>query len=118
MDPTATDRDVRGGDSARTLRTMRRLALVAATAVLLVACSTDPEPPPVIARDVTGITNPAITAPDDPVASTSIPPIPPTPLEYSIEWTPVNDRVDEGRITVPVDYANPQGDTIDLYVVG
>jgi pimeloyl-ACP methyl ester carboxylesterase len=38
------------------------------------------------------------------------------PLEYAIEWTQITERVDEGTITVPVDYGDPQGATIDLYV--
>lgn len=89
---------------------MRRLVLVAVAAISVVACSTKSDEPPVEARDVTGITDPAVTV-VDPASSE-----PPVPLDYSIEWTPVSDRVDEGRLTVPVDYGDPQGDTIDLYV--
>jgi hypothetical protein len=85
---------------------MRRLVLVAVAAVALAACSNDPGEPAVVARDVSGVTDPS-----DSVAAPSS-----EPLDYSIEWTPLNDQVDEGRITVPVDYADPQGDTIDLYV--
>ena len=93
---------------------MRRLALVVTAAVALAACSSGSGDPPVVARDVTGITDPgAVPAPG---ASTPSPTTVP-PLDYAIEWTPLSDEIDEGRLTVPVDYADPQGDTIDLYLV-
>jgi len=102
--------DVAGECPARTLGAMHRLALVAVAAIVIAGCSNEPDVPAVVARDVTGITNPSDSVvgptPTDPVVA----------LDYSIEWTPLDDRVDEGRITVPVDYADPQGDTIDLYV--
>jgi pimeloyl-ACP methyl ester carboxylesterase len=90
---------------------MRRVALVAVAAMLLAACSGGDSEPPVVARDVTGITDPSRPAPTVPEATVAV-----EPLDYSIEWTPLNDRVDEGWITVPVDYDDPQGDTIDLYL--
>ncbi len=93
---------------------MRRLVLVPAAAIVIGAiagCSTESREPAVVVRDVTGITNP----PDSVVEPTSSSE-PPAALDYAIEWTALSDRVDEGRITVPVDYADPQGDTIDLYV--
>ncbi len=40
----------------------------------------------------------------------------PQPLTYSITWEPVDDRTDVGTITVPVDYDDPQGATLDLRV--
>jgi pimeloyl-ACP methyl ester carboxylesterase len=86
---------------------MRRLALVVVTALGVVACSGRSDPPLVVSRDVTGVTDPA-RASETPIAV--------TPLDYTIEWAPLSDRIDEGRITVPVDYADPEGDTIDLYV--
>ncbi len=101
--------DVVGESATRTLGGMRRLVLVAVAAVALAACSNDPGEPAVVARDITGVTDPS--DPSDSVAEPSS-----EPLDYTIDWTPLNDRVDEGRITVPVDYADPQGDTIDLYV--
>ena len=109
--------DAAGSRGTRTLMQMRRVALVAAAAVLLASCSGGDSEPAVIARDVTGLTNPpspAVTAPG--VTPTPEAPESVEPLDYSIEWTPLNDRVDEGWITVPVDYADPQGETIDLYV--
>ena len=99
-----------GAGSRRTLWRMRRLVLVAVAAIAVAACSNGPDDPVVVARDVTGITDPS----DSPAEPTPSDPV--VPLDYTIEWTPLNDRVDEGRITVPVDYADPQGDTIDLYV--
>lgn len=89
---------------------MRRSVLAAMSALLLVACSDGgSDAPLVIARDVTGVTDPAVVA--------SVPvDVPAAPRDYSIEWTPVSDLVDEGTLTVPVDYADPEGDTIDLYL--
>ena len=92
---------------------MRRGALIVVASTLFAACAGDESPPPVIARDVTGITDPAPV--DATVATDPTVPLPESP-GHSIMWTPLNDRVDEGWITVPVDYADPQGDTIDLYV--
>lgn len=42
--------------------------------------------------------------------------LPPEPLDYEIEWTELGGNVDEGRLTVPLDYADPLGETIELYV--
>lgn len=89
---------------------MRRTVLSAAVALLLVACSGGGgDVPLAIGRDVSGVTDPA-------TASTTPAGVPATPLDYSIDWTAVSDLVDAGTLTVPVDYADPQGDTIDLYV--
>jgi hypothetical protein len=94
---------------AHTLGVMRRTALIVIAAVVLVSCSGGSDDPPVASRDVTGITDPVLdTAPESTVL--------PEPLDYAIEWTQLSDRVDEGTLTVPLDYADPQGDTIDLYV--
>jgi pimeloyl-ACP methyl ester carboxylesterase len=91
---------------------MRRAVLTVLGAVLLAACSGGSDVTPVAARDVSGITDPAPdTSPSTPGATA-----PPEPLDYSIEWNQLTDRIDEGTITVPVDYADPEGDTIDLYV--
>ena len=91
---------------------MRRAVLTVVGAVVLAACSSGAEVTPVAARDVAGITDPVPdTSSPTPDATT-----PPEPLEYSIEWNQLTDRIDEGTITVPVDYVDPQGDTIDLYL--
>lgn len=93
---------------------MRRLAFAAAVTLLVASCSTEPDVLPVAARDVTGITDPGaqVTTGSEPPGEKVV-----EPLDYTIEWTPLTDRVDEGRLTVPVDYADPQAATIDLYVV-
>ncbi len=65
-----------------------------------------------VTRDVTGITDPV----DASVPEVTEPTEPPEPLDYAIDWTQLSERVDEGTLTVPVDYADPHGDTIDLYV--
>jgi pimeloyl-ACP methyl ester carboxylesterase len=99
--------DAAGARLAHTLGPMRRLALAVAATVMVVACSNGSDDPPVVARDITGVTNPTDSATVSQPAE---------PLDYTIEWTPLDDRTDEGRITVPVDYTDPQGATIDLYV--
>ncbi len=91
---------------------MRHTALIVVAVVGLAACSGGSDVTPVAARDVTGITDPA----PDTSPSTSEATAPQEPLEYSIEWNQLTDRIDEGTLTVPVDYADPQGDTIDLYL--
>ena len=91
---------------------MRRTALIVIAAAALAACSGGSADPPVASRDVTGITDPV----DPVVETTPAATVPPEPLDYTIEWTQRSERIDEGTITVPLDYANPQGDTIDLYV--
>ena len=50
--------DVAGECSPRTLGPMRRLVLVAVAAIAVAGCSNEPDEPVVVARDVTGITNP------------------------------------------------------------
>ncbi|HSP28302.1 MAG TPA: hypothetical protein VLN74_07110, partial [Ilumatobacteraceae bacterium] len=94
---------------------MRRTALLVLVAVAAAGCSGDAGDPPVVARDVTGITDPVVATTTETTAPVeALEPV--EPLEYSIEWTQLTDRTDEGTITVPVDYGDPQGDTIDLYV--
>ncbi|MGB0114741.1 MAG: alpha/beta fold hydrolase [Ilumatobacteraceae bacterium] len=97
---------------------MRPLAPVLAGVLVgvaaLSACSGGSDAPPQLTRDVTGVTDP--TLPTDTETSSTEPPTPPEPRQYGIVWTELSDRVDEGWLTVPVDYDDPQGDTIDLYV--
>ena len=92
-----------------TLGPVRRAALIVTFAAALAACSGSPSEPLVVSRDVTNVTDPVPET--TPEATT-----PPEPLDYAIEWTALSERIDEGTISVPLDYANPQGDTIDLYV--
>jgi len=95
-----------------------RIAVVALAGALVAAsCSSGADEPPVLARDVTGITDPVDPAVVSPTTDAATTTPPPEPLEYAIEWTDVADRLQEGWLTVPLDYADPQGVTIDLYVV-
>ena len=93
---------------------MPRIALTVFVAVALAACSGGSDDPPVVSRDVSGVTDPTSDRTTDTTADATASPA--EPLDYSIEWTPVSERVDEGTITVPLDYSDPQGDTIDLHV--
>jgi pimeloyl-ACP methyl ester carboxylesterase len=43
----------------------------------------------------------------------SLPPFDPEP----IEWTSLGDQLEEGRLEVPIDYANPDAGTFSLYLV-
>jgi pimeloyl-ACP methyl ester carboxylesterase len=65
--------------------------------------------PPPVTRDVSDVTT---TQPE--VAGTAAPNA--EPLTYSIAWEAIDDRTDRGRITVPVDYSDPQGPTMELEV--
>ena len=100
-----------------------RLAALALAAAL-VACSGsggESEPPPAtrptVAPPVTSAVTPesATTEPAGNAieASTTMPP---EPLEYSIEFEDLGAGVDGGWVTVPLDYDDPQGETIDLWV--
>jgi hypothetical protein len=64
--------------------------------------------PPPVTRDVSAVT----TTIADGVTTTA----PPRPLDYAIAWEPLDDRTAVGTLTVPVDYADPQGPTLDLRV--
>ncbi|HET9665707.1 MAG TPA: hypothetical protein VFP09_03080, partial [Desertimonas sp.] len=46
------------------------------------------------------------------VPATSAPPFEPEP----IEWTSIGDGLEEGRLEVPIDYADPDGPTVELYL--
>ena len=74
-------------------------------------CSDKAADPLVVARDVTDVTTVTdATAPDEPGTT------PPASFDYRIEWTASSGRVDEGTILVPLDYSDPGGATIELYV--
>ncbi len=103
------------------------LAVPLAAMLALAACSSDPaesDPPP-ITRDVSEAAASTTATPSPSSGGTAQPPsstsststtLPP-PLDYSIEWEPLSDRTDGGWLTVPLDYADPQGATLDLWVV-
>ncbi len=98
-------------------------ALVGALA--LVACSggsENSEPPPVtratIAPDVETESQPESAATETTPTATDAPtePVSTEPLDYSIVFEDLGAGVDGGWVTVPVDYDDPQGDTIELWV--
>ena len=102
-------------------------ALVAA--LLLAACSgaSDSEPPPVtratIAPSVTSSGSDAVatgdtadSAPDQTAPAIAQSTVAPEPLDYSIVFEDLGAGVDGGWVTVPVDYDDPQGDTLELWV--
>jgi len=113
----ASVRAIRGG--GRSVRPNRVAALLAGGALVAASCSggSESSDPPPITRDVSGVstTVPATTVAQgsNPATNSTVP----EPLEYSIEWQELSDKVDAGRITVPLDYADPQGETIELAVV-
>ena len=93
-------------------------------AVALASCSLtddDSGPPPPLTRDVSGVTTTTtVIAAQSTTGSTRLPTpagprrCRPPPLTYSIAWEQVDDRTEVGTITVPVDYDDPQGATLDL----
>ena len=101
-------------------RTHHRQTLTTAVAavvlgVALASCSiahvdSGPKVRPPVARDVSDVTTTTIEV----GGSTTLPTA--QPLTYSIAWEAVDDRTDVGTITVPVDYDDPQGATLELTV--
>ena len=104
------------GVLASPARPKRWAVAVAATALLVASCSggSDNSEPPPATRDIGTVTT---TTPSTPTTVESSPTSVPDPIDYSIEWQESGGSIDEGWITVPTDYADPQGDTIDLYLV-
>jgi pimeloyl-ACP methyl ester carboxylesterase len=105
--------------AGRPVRRKRVAVALAVGALIVASCSGgfDSSEPPPVTRDVSGVTT---TVPETTVAAGSTPATTstiPEPLDYSIEWQALSDKVDAGRITVPLDYADPQGETIELAVV-
>ena len=94
----------------------RLVGLLAAGTLIAAACSggSDNADPPPATRNVSEVTT---TIPSTAIEPGATPTAPPQPLQYSIEWQAVGDKLDAGTITVPLDYADPQGETIELYLV-
>jgi pimeloyl-ACP methyl ester carboxylesterase len=101
---------------------MRRvLPAVIVSALLVGACTASDAAPAPTAREITSIPSttsatvapPTTAQPGDTLPASTLPP---EPLDYEIVWEQTEGRVDAGRLTVPLDYADPQGETIDLYV--
>ena len=107
----------------RTRRATITAAVVSATAVLLAACDTDPDVTvrAPATREITTTTDaervtPAGGGEQAPVADDGGADALQPSIGYSIEWQPLTGDVDAGTITVPLDYRDPDGDTIDLRV--
>ncbi len=107
---------------------MSRIPALAA-ALVLVACAgptEESEPPPLTRPTIAPRITTTDTEPTSEPAGTEDAPVPtaapettttiPEPLDYSIDFEDLGAGVDGGWITVPVDYADPQGDTLDLWV--
>ncbi len=101
---------------------MRRvLSAVIGSTLLVAACTSSDAAPAPKTREITSIpttTSTTVAPPTTAQAGDTIPPStsPPEPLDYEIVWEETAGRVDTGRLTVPLDYTDPQGDTIDLFV--
>ena len=120
-----------GASGHRTRRSSLPLAAVAVVAAAsLAACSggSEAEQPPVtratVAPRVTlgdgidrGDPEPSDSTGSTPTSDGDPAPVPDVePLDYSIVFEDRGNGVESGTITVPVDYADPQGDTLDLFV--
>ena len=104
---------------------MRRLApTLLALTLATVACTTSNAAPAPKTREITSIppsesattVPPATALPGETLPPTTLPPLPPEPLDYEMVWEATTGLVDTGHLTVPLDYADPQGDTIELNV--
>jgi pimeloyl-ACP methyl ester carboxylesterase len=101
-------------------RTPSAVAVVALAALLLAACSADSDASSTSSSAIEpSAAEPETTEPEIGAPSTAAPDagIPDEFVPEPVEWEPTAiDNVDEAWVTVPVDYADPTGDTIDLYV--
>lgn len=107
---------------------LRLVGVLAAGVLLAAACSSDQgvEPAPA--------TRPIESQPESTERATSDPPTTdetadpgagadttveeqPESLEYAIEWEQLGDGIEGGWLTVPLDYDDPGGETIELWVV-
>jgi pimeloyl-ACP methyl ester carboxylesterase len=100
----------------RRARTFRRVGASLTVALLAASCGTDSRPveSAPITRDIGTATTPTVI--EEPTEGTAAADLAVDPVGYSIEWEPLTDRIDAGWITVPLDYAAPDGPTIDLRV--
>ncbi len=111
---------------------MRRpVVVVLSTLLVVAACSSDDgrsDPPP-LTRDVDGsVVITTIGPPEEPEpagSAASVEAAGAAPGEEaaaalpdaSITWEELGERIDGGWLTVPLDYGDPEGPTIDLWVV-
>jgi pimeloyl-ACP methyl ester carboxylesterase len=100
----------------RRARTFTRVGASLTVALVAASCGTDSRPveSAPITRDIGTATTPTVI--EEPTEGTAAADLAVDPVGYSIEWEPLTDRVDAGWITVPLDYAAPDGPTIDLRV--
>ncbi len=63
--------------------------------------------------DVSETSEPVETTEVPETTPSSLPPFEPEP----IEWSSLGDGLEEGRLEVPIDYANPEDGTFSLYLV-
>ncbi len=116
---------------------LRRLPLLVGAGLVIAACSAsdDGEPPPATRATVpVRETTPTTTVADDgsgpgessgPTATTSAPTTTVAPFEFTLDLEPgaaipgggqLPDDVDGGFVAVPLDYDDPQGATLDIWV--
>jgi len=98
---------------------MRRTSALLVSALVIASCTGSDALPAPKTREINAI--PTSTTMPTPITAqpgdTLAPPaIEPEPLDYKIEWTELGGNVDEARLVVPLDYVDPQGETIELYV--
>jgi pimeloyl-ACP methyl ester carboxylesterase len=67
--------------------------------------------------DTVATTEPAVDTTEVVETTTAAPASLPPYEPGEIEWTSLGDGVEEGRLDVPIDYANPDDGTISLYLV-
>lgn len=91
-----------------------RSCLVVAV-VLLAGCSGGTEgttQPTAPSRPSTPVTEPAVST-----STVDTTPATPVPPDTGISWQPIDDELDEGFLDVPLDWNDPSGPTIPLYLV-
>ena len=87
--------------------------------LIVAACTSSSAAPAPATREITSIPSTSVAAPEVTAEpGDTLPPttLPPEPLDYEIVWDDRAGLVDTGHLTVPLDYSDPQGDTIELNV--
>lgn len=118
-------------------RVTRLVVLTAAAALLAGACSDSLAGPTAGSSEPVTTPSPSTTATtDDPTTGTTETTEAPANTESpgttddtgtdgrgeprpegDVEWSPIDDRIDEARVSVPLDHDDPDGDQIELYLV-
>lgn len=105
-----------GRASPTTLTRPAALVGVAAAATLLAACTGGPATPPTESPSAVASASPSAAASEPPSASPSAEPLA-RYLGQSLSWAPCHGSFDCATLTVPVDYAEPDGATLGLSLV-